>query len=73
MIDPFLEANMCMEVQSLSEKNMPTTGRCNVDENLNGDNSLLVCMKLDRDSWEADFLKQLVQEEQELADEEQAK
>ena len=67
--DPFLEADMRMEVQSLIEKIMPTDGRCNVDEYLNDD--LPVCMELDNDSWEADFLKQLGQEEQEVADEEE--
>ena len=67
--DPFLEADMRMEVQSLIEKITPTDRRCNVDEYLNAD--LPVCMELDNDSWEADFLKQLGQEEQEVADEEE--
>ena len=67
--DPFLEADMRMEVQSLIEKIMPTDGRCNVDEYLNDD--LPVCMELDNDSWEAGFLKQLGQEEQEVVDEEE--
>ena len=48
--DPFLEADMRMEVQSLIEKTMPTDGRCNVDEYLNGDDDLPVCMELDSDS-----------------------
>jgi len=30
--NPFLEANIHMEVQSLIEKTMPTDGRCNSDE-----------------------------------------
>ena len=64
--NPFLEADMRMEVL---EKIMPTDGRCNVDDYLNDD--LPVCMELDNDSWEADFLKQLGQEEQEVADEEE--
>ena len=68
--DPFLEADMRVEVQSLIEKTMPTDGRCNVDEYLNGDDDLPVCMELDSDSWEADFLKQ---EEQEVTDEEEDK
>lgn len=46
-----------------------TDGRCNVDECLNDD--LPVCMELSNDSWEADFLKQLGREEQEVADEEE--
>ena len=58
-----------MEVQSLIEKIMPTDGRYNVDKYLNDD--LPVCMELGNDSWEADFLKQLGREEQEVADEEE--
>ena len=69
--DPFLEADTRMEVQSLIEKTMPTDGRCNVDEYLNGDDDLPVCMQLDSDSWEADFLEQVGQEEQEVADEDE--
>ena len=69
--DPFLEADMRTEVQSLIEKTTPTDGRRNVDEYLNGDDDLPACMQLDSDSWEADFLKQLGQEEQEVADEEE--
>ena len=42
-----------------------------MDEYLSGDDNLPVCMELDSDSWEADFLKQLRQEEQEVADEEE--
>ena len=48
---------------------MHTGGRCNVDKYLN--DNLPVCMELDNDSWEADFLKQLGQEEQEVGDEEE--
>ncbi len=36
---------------------MPTGGRCDVDEYLQGDDDLPVCM----DSWETDFLDQLGQ------------
>lgn len=64
-----LEANTHMEVQSLIEKIMPTDGKYNVDKYLNDD--LPVCMELGNDSWEADFLKQLGREEQEVADEEE--
>lgn len=64
-----LEANTHMEVQSLIEMIMPTDGRYNVDKYLNDD--LPVCMELGNDSWEADFLKQLGREEQEVADDEE--
>lgn len=58
---------MHVEVQSLIEKTMPTDARCDVDEYLNDD--LPVCMEVDNDSWEANFLEQLGQEEQDVADE----
>ena len=41
--DPFLEADMQTEVQSLIERTMSTDGCCNVDEYLNDD--LPVCME----------------------------
>ena len=62
---------MYMEVQSLIEKIMPTDGRCNVDEYLNDDLPVYVWSLTMLYSWEADFLKQLGQEEQEVADEEE--
>ena len=68
--NPFLESNMRTEVQRLIEKTMPIDGRCGVDEHLNGDD-LLVCMELDSDSWHADFLQQLGQEDQKVSDEEE--
>ena len=69
--DPFLEADMRMEVHSLIDKTMPTDGKCNADEYLNGDDDLPVCMELNDDSWEADLLKQLEREEQEVTDDEE--
>ena len=66
--DPFLEADMQTEVQSLIERTMSTDGCCNVDEYLNDD--LPVCMEADSGCWEADFLEQLGQEEQEISNEE---
>ena len=67
--DPFLEADMRMEVQSLIEKTMPVDGRCTVNEYLNGDADLPVCVDLDSESWQTDFLEQLRQEEQEAGSE----
>ena len=60
--DPFLEADMHTEVQSLIEKTMPADEHCNLNEYLNDD--LPVCMEAVGDSWEADFLEQLRPEEQ---------
>ena len=48
--NPFLEAKMRMEVQSLVDKTMPTDRKCNADEYLNGDDFLPVCMELNDDS-----------------------
>ncbi len=44
-----------------------------MDEYLQGDDDLPVCMDLDNDSWEADFLDQLGEDEKEVADEEEDK
>ena len=41
---------------------MPTDEHCNVNEYLNDD--VPVCMEAEIDSWEADFLEQLGEEEQ---------
>ena len=68
--DPFLEADLRIEVQSLIEKTMPAGGRCDLDEYLQGDDDLPVCMDLDNDSWETDFLDHLGQDEEEADEEE---
>jgi hypothetical protein len=63
-----LDADMHTEVQSLIEQTMPANEHCQVEEYLNDD--LPVCMETDSDSWEADFLQQLGQEEQQVSDQE---
>ena len=68
--DPFSEANVRMEVQSLIEKTMPAGGRCDLDEYSHGDDGLPVCMDLDNDSWETDFLDQLGQDKEDADKEE---
>ena len=45
---------------------MITHEKCTVDEYLNGDDDLPVCLCLDNDSWEGNFLAQLRQKEQEV-------
>ena len=60
--DPFLEADIYTQVQSLIEQTMPTDEHCNVNDYLNDD--VPVCMEAEIDSWEADFLEQLGEEEQ---------
>jgi len=52
-VDPFLEADARMEIQSLIEKMMPAGESCTVAEYLRGDDDLPVCTDLDSDSWDA--------------------
>ena len=47
--DPFLEADERMELETLIEKT--GDGGCTVDEFLNGDSDLLVCVEMDDDNW----------------------
>ena len=59
--DPFFDADMQSEVQTLIEQTMPHNECCNVDEYL--DDGLPVCTGMDSEHWEADFFQQLGQEE----------
>lgn len=56
---PSLEADKQMEVKNLMEKTLLADTRCSIDEYLDGDNDLPVCIELDQENWEADFLEQL--------------
>ncbi len=62
--DPFLEADIRTEVQSLIEKTMPEEGRCSVDEYLTGEDELPICVDMDSENWEGEFMAQLGREEQ---------
>ena len=61
-LDPFLEADKRMELQTLIEQ----TGceGCTVDQYLTGDSDLPVCMEIDDDNWEAAFLEELEEHQQ---------
>ncbi len=52
------------------EKTMPSGG-CDVAEYLHGEDDLPVCLELDTDSWEADFLDQLGEDEEVTNEEEE--
>ena len=59
-----------MKRESFIEKTMPTDGRCTLDQYLKGDEDLSVCMELDDETWETDFLQQLGREYREVTAEE---
>ena len=48
---------------------MPTGQGCSIDECIKGDDNLPVCTDLDSDTWDANFLSQLGQQEKESEDE----
>ena len=68
-IDPFLEVDARLEMQNLIDRAMPTGQGCSVDEYIKGDDNLPVCTDLDSDTWDANFLSQLGQQEKESEDE----
>ena len=53
--DPFLEADERMEFEGLIEK----TGDGTVDEFLNGDSDLPVCVEMDDNNWNTTFIEEL--------------
>jgi len=57
-VDPFLEADVQMELDGLMER-VVTGESCSVEEYIEGDDSLAVCMDLDSENWEANFLAEL--------------
>ena len=58
--DPFLESDACMEVQNLLEKTIPSDQRCSVAEYLSGEEGVPVCVDMDGDDWDANFIAHLV-------------
>ena len=59
--DPFLEADVQMELEGLIEKAVPGE-RCSVQEYIDGDDSLAVCTDLDSENWEVNFMAELGQD-----------
>ena len=69
--DPFLEADMRMEMQSMINKTVLPGGTCDVNEYLQGDDELPVCVDLDSDNWDTNFMDQLVEDEEEAEQEDE--
>ena len=64
--DPFLTSDDAYsELQALIDKTMTAQEKCAVDEYVNGDDDLAVCVDLDSDCWEENFLAQIGQDGQE--------
>ena len=57
--DPFSECDLRQEMQSLIDETMPADGRCSLNEYLEGENELQVCVDTGGDDWEASFFEQL--------------
>ena len=63
--DPFSAADECMALQSLIDKTMSGHEACPLEEYVNGDSDLTVCLDVDDNSWESTFFAHLGQEEEE--------
>ena len=53
--DPFQNIDEDVEMSSLISRTMGTLHQCSVEEYVNGDNSLSVCVDMDDDQWDASF------------------
>ena len=53
--DPFQNNDEDVEMSSLISRTMGTLHQCSVEEYVNGDNSLSVCVDMDDDQWDASF------------------
>lgn len=54
--DPFLTSDASLELQSLIDQTVTTQEKCTLDEHLNGDDVLTICVDLHSDSQEESFL-----------------
>ena len=50
--DPFSEADECVALQGLIDKTMGVHEACPLEEYVNGDGDLPVCLDVDENSWE---------------------
>ena len=57
--DPFIVSDECMELQYLIEKTIPSEQSCSVTEYLHREEEIPVCVDIDGDDWDANFLAQL--------------
>ena len=69
--DPFQNIDEDIEMSSLISRTMGTLHQCSVEEYVNGDNSLSVCVDMDDDQWDASFLDSLTEEEEPMTAEEE--
>ena len=65
--DPFIESDECIALQRLMEKTVPES--CTMEEYLSSEDDLPVCLELDDDNWEDNFMTELGQSEQSEQDE----
>ena len=65
--DPFQSIDEDVEMCSLISRTMGTLHQCSVEEYVNGDNSLSVCVDMDDDQWDASFLDSLTEEEEPMS------
>ena len=56
--DPFIDSDLLM-LQTLIDKTKLAQENCTIDEYLHGDDDLPVCVDIDKDNWEENFLAQL--------------
>ena len=69
--DPFSAADECMALQGLIDKTMSGHKACPLEEYVNGDSDLPVCLDVDDNSWENTFFAHLGQEEEEASEDEE--
>ena len=55
--DPFIVSDECMELKYLIEKTIPSEQSCSVT--LHSEEEIPVCVDIDGDDWDANFLAQL--------------
>ena len=60
--DPFPDVDETMSIGSLISTAMGSLESCSVDQYVNGDDNLQVCVDTDGDQWEAHFMESLAQD-----------
>ena len=60
--DPFQDIDEAIAMGSLISTTMGTRDTCSVEEYVNGDDDLAVCVDLDDETWEENFMDNLTQE-----------
>ena len=60
--DPFLDVDQTLSLGSLISTDMGSLESCSVDQYVNGDDNLQMCVDTDSDQWEANFMEGLAQD-----------